>query len=149
MSSSNGEAIIPPSNNVARGLANYPAARKAGSFLFVSGCSSRQPDGTGDDLMFEHDAEVKPDGTVEFDIQKQTRGVIEKIKEVLKTAGASLENLVELNVFLTNMADYNGFNEVYNEYFTEQGGPARTTVAVKELPHPYIIIEIKGIALAP
>jgi 2-aminomuconate deaminase len=63
-----------------------------------------------------------------------------------------LEHLVDLTVFLVDMADYDGFNEVYNQYFDAVSGPTRTTVAVKELPCKppnRLLIEIKAVALAP
>ncbi|RIB28385.1 Endoribonuclease L-PSP/chorismate mutase-like protein, partial [Gigaspora rosea] len=67
-------------------------------------------------------------------IRAQTKAVIENIEIILKEAGASLKNIVDLTVFLVNMDDYPAFNEVYNTYFEAQTGPARTTVAVKQLP---------------
>jgi 2-aminomuconate deaminase len=63
-----------------------------------------------------------------------------------------LEHLVDLTVFLVDMADYDGFNEVYNQYFDAVSGPTRTTVAVKQLPCKppnRLLIEIKAVALAP
>ena len=45
--------------------------------------------------------------------------------------------------------DYNEFNQVYNEYFNAETGPSRTTVAVKQLPNPRLLIEIKSVALVP
>ena len=63
--------------------------------------------------------------------------------------GADLSNLIDLIVFLVDMKDYAGFNEVYNQYFKAETGPARTTVAVHQLPNPNLLIEIKATALAP
>jgi len=120
----------------------YPHIRRAGDFLFVSGASSRRPDKTfvgakADDL-----------GNVELDIRAQTRAVLEKISAILETEGATLSDLVELSAFLVNMNDFKGYNETYAEFFDENG-PARTTVAVHQLPHPHILIEIKAVAYAP
>jgi 2-aminomuconate deaminase len=67
---------------------------------------------------------------------------------ILKEAESSLEHVVDLTVFLTDMADYDEFNKVYNQYFDAKTGPTRTTVAVKQLPNPRLLIEIKAIALA-
>lgn len=67
----------------------------------------------------------------------------------MKQANASLENIIDLTVFLVDMKDYNGFNEVYNQFFDAQSGPSRTTVAVHQLPNPRLLIEIKAVALAP
>jgi 2-aminomuconate deaminase len=74
---------------------------------------------------------------------------IVSIALILKETGAGLENIVDLTVFLVDMRDYKAFNEVYNEYFAQETGPSRTTVAVKELPNPRLLIEIKAIALDP
>jgi 2-aminomuconate deaminase len=59
-----------------------------------------------------------------------------------------LPDVADVSAYLVNMADFAGYNEVYAEYFTEQG-PARTTVAVHQLPHPHLLIEIKVIAYKP
>ncbi|ONU32364.1 RidA family protein, partial [Burkholderia cenocepacia] len=59
-----------------------------------------------------------------------------------------LSNLVEISAFLVNMSDFGGYNEVYAEYFDESG-PARTTVAVHQLPHPHLLIEMKAVAYVP
>jgi 2-aminomuconate deaminase len=62
--------------------------------------------------------------------------------------GAKLSDVVEISSYLVNMNDFAGYNEVYNEYFNENG-PARTTVAVHQLPHPHLLIEMKAIAYKP
>ncbi len=129
--------------NRAGALANYPHARKANGFIFVSGVSSRRPDNT------HVGVNIHGDGTVERDIREQTRAVIENIRAILNAAGADLEHLVDLTVFLIDMADYPGMNAVYNEYFNAETGPTRTTVAVSRLPHPNLLIEIKAVAVDP
>ncbi|MFL9950002.1 RidA family protein [Paraburkholderia agricolaris] len=120
----------------------FPHVTRAGDFLFVSGTSSRRPDNTiagasADEL-----------GTVQLDIREQTRAVIENIRDILQSEGADLSNLVEISSFLVNMNDFGGYNAVYGEYFDETG-PTRTTVAVHQLPHPHLLIEMKAIAYAP
>ncbi|OAJ59523.1 2-aminomuconate deaminase [Paraburkholderia ginsengiterrae] len=120
----------------------FPHVTRAGDFLFVSGTSSRRPDNTiagasADEL-----------GTVQLDIREQTRVVIENIRDILQSEGADLSNLVEISSFLVNMNDFGGYNAVYGEYFDESG-PTRTTVAVHQLPHPHLLIEMKAIAYAP
>ena len=127
-------------NDRAQALAAYPHARKVGDFIFVSGISSRTVDNNYEGV------EVKPDGSLHLDIRKQTRAVIENIKAILEHAGSSLADLVDLTVFLVDMTDYAGMNEVYDEYFTREAGPSRTTVAVKQLPSPKLLIEIKSVA---
>lgn len=75
--------------------------------------------------------------------------MIENIAAILKAAGAGLEHVVDLTVFLVDMKDYKVFNEVYNQFFKADTGPSRTTVAVKELPSPKLLIEIKAVAMKP
>ena len=65
-----------------------------------------------------------------------------------RIAPASLDDLVEISTFLVDINDFGGYNQVYAEYFDETG-PTRTTVAVHQLPHPHLRIEIKAIAYAP
>ncbi len=87
-------------------------------------------------------------GTTSLDIRVQTRAVIENIGDILASAGAGLPDLVQVTTYLVNMNDFGGYNEVYAEYFDETG-PARTTVAVHQLPHPHLLIEIQAVALLP
>jgi 2-aminomuconate deaminase len=120
----------------------FPHVKRAGDYLFVSGTSSRRPDDTI--------AGVQADlhGSARLDIREQTRAVIENIGDILASVGAELTDAVEVSAYLVNMADFAGYNEVYAEYFNEQG-PARTTVAVHQLPHPHLLIEMKVIAYKP
>jgi 2-aminomuconate deaminase len=87
-------------------------------------------------------------GTVNLDIRTQTRTVIENIRDILQSVGADLNDLVEISTFLVNMNDFGGYNEVYGEFF-DFDGPARTTVAVHQLPHPHLLVEMKAIAYSP
>lgn len=120
----------------------FPHVVRAGDFLFVSGTSSRRPDNTF------VGASADAFGTATVDIRQQTRAVIENIRDILQAEGADLKNVVEITTFLVNMNDFGGYNEAYAEYFDE-GGPTRTTVAVHQLPHPLLAIEIKAVAYAP
>ena len=120
----------------------FPHVKRAGDFLFVSGTSSRRADN-----CFAG-AEVDAMGVLDADIRAQTRAVIENIKAILESAGAGLKDLVELSTYLVDMGDFKGYNEVYAEYF-DYDGPARTTVAVHQLPHPMLRIEIKAVAYKP
>src|SRR5271170_3884043 len=70
------------------------------------------------------------------------------ISDILSSMGAKLSDVVEISTYLVNMNDFAGYNEVYNEYFNEDG-PARTTVAVHQLPHPHLLIEMKAVAYQP
>ena len=87
-------------------------------------------------------------GTTTLDIREQTRAVIENIRDVLGAVGARLQDAVQLTTYLVSMNDFGGYNEVYGEYFDEHG-PTRTTVAVHQLPHPHLLIEIQVIAHLP
>jgi 2-aminomuconate deaminase len=120
----------------------FPQIVRAGDFLFVSGTSSRLPDNTF------VGASADGFGTATVDIRAQTHAVIENIRDILRVEGADLSNLVEVTAFRMNMNDFGGYNEVYAEYFDETG-PTRTSVAVHQLPHPLLTIEIKEIAYAP
>ena len=120
----------------------YPHIKRAGDFLFVSGTSARRADNS------IAGADVDELGTTRLDIRTQTRAVIENVRDILASAGADLNDIVEISTFLVNMNDFAGYNEVYGEYFDHQG-PARTTVAVHQLPHPHLLIEMKAVAYKP
>lgn len=120
----------------------YPHIKRAGDFLFVSGTSSRRADNT------IAGAEVDALGTTKLDIRAQTRAVIENVRDILATADATLLDVVEVTTYLVNMNDFAGYNEVYGEYF-DYNGPARTTVAVHQLPHPHLLIEVRAMAYKP
>ncbi|MEV7008304.1 RidA family protein [Streptosporangium sp. NPDC051022] len=120
----------------------FPHVKRAGDFIYVSGTSSRRPDNT------IAGAEADEFGTVKLDIAEQTRAVIDNIGDILAAAGAGLDDLVQLTAYLVNMNDFGGYNAVYAEYFDETG-PTRTTVAVHQLPHPHLLIEIQAVAYKP
>lgn len=120
----------------------FPHIKRAGDFLFVSGTSSRRPDNSF------AGAQADALGVTQLDIRVQTRTVIENIRDILKSAGADLSDLVEAQAFLVNMNDFGGYNEVWGEFF-DYDGPTRTTVAVHQLPHPHLLIEIKAVAYKP
>ena len=120
----------------------YPHVKRAGDFLFVSGTSARRADNT------IAGADADPLGTTRLDIREQTRAVIQNIRDILQSVGARLQDVVELSTYLVNMNDFAGYNEVYGEFFGYDG-PARTTVAVHQLPHPHLLIEIKATAYKP
>jgi 2-aminomuconate deaminase len=120
----------------------YPHIKRAGDFLFISGASARRADNS------IAGGEADASGTTRLDIRLQTRAVIENIRDILQSAGAGLQDLVEICTYLVNMNDFAGYNEVYGEFFGYDG-PARTTVAVHQLPHPHLLIEIKATAYKP
>ena len=107
----------------------YPHARRVGSMLFLSGIGPRKP-GTGE----------IPQG-----IEAQTRSAIENVRVILEEAGSSLEKVLDVTVYLTDMKrDFDRFNRIYAEYFVKVQ-PTRTTVGVDSLPTP-IDVELKVIA---
>ena len=126
----------------AKPLANYPHIKRMGDFLFVSGTSARQKDNTVRGAIRDSA------GKLQLDIREQTAGVIENIRDILASCGADLSDLCEVTVFLVDIADFAAYNDVYNMYFTA-AGPTRTTVAVRALPRPDLVIEMKAIAYKP
>jgi len=131
-----GEAHVVAGKATPRG--RFPHIKVVGDFAYVSGTSSRRPDNTfvGVDLV---------DGVKVLDIAKQTAAVIENISDILNSVGFALTDLVQVTSYLADMADFDAYNQVYGEYFDETG-TTRTTVAVKELPHPDLLIEITAVA---
>ncbi len=119
----------------------YPHLRSVGDFVFISGTSARRADNTiaGAEAIDEM-------GTKRLDIAQQTRAVLENIKDLLAEVNLSLGDVVDVTTFLVNMNDFGGYNAAYAEYFDPATGPARTTVAVHQLPHPDLLIEIKATA---
>jgi len=120
------------SSRAPRPVGPYPHARRFGDLLFLSGIGPRHR---------ETDA-------VAEGIEAQTRSCIENAKAILEDAGSSLERVIDVTVFLTDMArDFAAFNRVYGDYFG-MIRPTRTTVGVVALPTP-ISIELKIVAEAP
>lgn len=120
----------------------YPHIKRAGDFLFVSGTSARLADNT------IAGAQVDEFGTTNLDIREQTKAVIENLRDILGSMGAQLRDVVEITTYLVNMNDFAGYNEIYGQFFGADG-PARTTVAVHQLPHPHLLIEIRATAYKP
>ena len=119
----------------------YPHARKVGDLLFLSGVGPRK---AGQDNI--PGVTLTASGEIEdYDIETQCHSVFENIRFILEAAGSSWENIVDVQVFLTNMKDdFKTYNKIYAEYFKENQ-PCRTTIEIKSLPTP-IAIELKIIA---
>ncbi|CAM1353133.1 RidA family protein [Tenacibaculum insulae] len=119
----------------------YPHVKVVGDFIFVSGTSSRRSDNTiaGVELVDEMN-------TKKLDAEIQTREVLKNIDKTLQTVGASIKDVVDVTSFLVNMNDFAGYNKAYAEFFEKETGPTRTTVAVHQLPHPDLVVEIKVVA---
>lgn len=126
----------------ARPRGSFPHVKQVGDFIFVSGTSSRRADDSFAGV------EVDASGAASLDIREQTRAVIRNIGDILQNVGASLEDVVDVSTFLVDMKDFNAYNEVYSEFF-DYDGPTRTTIAVRELPHPHLLIEMKAVAHKP
>ena len=75
--------------------------------------------------------------------------MLENICTQLTDLGADRGDLVDVTCYLVSMTDFGRFNEIYNSYFNATTGPTRTKVAVHQLPHPYILVEIKVTAFKP
>ena len=110
--------------------APYSQAIKANGFVFVSGQLSLRP---GDKELSAGD------------IGAQTEQVFANLRASLEAAGTSLDNLVKTTVFLQNLEDFAGMNEVYSKHVGERP-PARSTVEVAKLPSG-ALVEIEAIAL--
>ena len=119
----------------------YPHTKRVGDFIFVSGTSSRRTDNTiaGVEIIDEM-------GTKRLNIEAQTRAVLDNIASNLEKEGATLADVVDVTTFLVNMNDFAGYNKAYAEFFDKETGPTRTTVAVHQLPHPDLVVEIKVMA---
>jgi len=106
----------------------YSQAIKIGNMIFTSGQIALTPNGE----------------FLDVDIKTQTRQVCENLKAVLNAAGADIKNVVKTTIFLADINDFAAVNEVYGDYFSHK--PARSTVAVKELPKG-AKVEIECIAI--
>lgn len=135
-------------NNAPKPVGSYPHARRVGDLLFLSGVGPRVA-GSGENDSQVPGLELSPDGRViKYNMAMQVHAVFANVKAVLEASGSSWEELVDVTVFLTNMAeDFAEFNRIYAEYFSDLGDnrPCRTTLEVNCLPTP-IAIELKCIA---
>jgi 2-iminobutanoate/2-iminopropanoate deaminase len=118
-------------DNAPKAIGPYEQAIKANGFIYTAGQIPIDP---------------KTGNFVEGGITAQTRQVLENLKAVLEAGGSSLDRVVKATVFLKNMADFAAMNEVYAQYLGS-AKPARSTVAVAELPRG-ALIEIDLVALA-
>ncbi|MDX1550468.1 MAG: RidA family protein [Lysobacter spongiicola] len=121
-------------------VGHYPHARRVGNLLMLSGIGPRDPK-TNAIVGNVHDA----DGNlVSYDIDAQTRAVFANVRAVLEASSARWEDLVDVTVYLTDMAaDFKRYNAVWAEYFPDAASaPCRTTLGISALPTP-IAIELK------
>ena len=124
-------------------VGQYPHARRVGDLLFLSGIGPRDP-ASNAIVGNVHDAEGR---LISYDIDAQCRAVFANVRAVLKASGARWEDLVDVTVYLTDMAhDFKTYNQVWAEYFPDPAAaPCRTTLGITSLPTP-IAIELKCIA---
>ena len=126
-----------------RAVGSYPHARRVGDLLFLSGIGPR--DAATDAILGNvHDASGR---LISYDIDSQTRAVFANVRAVLQASGASWEDLIDVTVYLTDMArDFAAYNAVWAEYFPDpDNAPCRTTLGITALPTP-IAIELKCVA---
>jgi len=122
----------------------YPHARRVGNLLFLSGVGPRDPR-TNAIVGNVYDTEGR---LLSYDIDAQCRAVFANVRAILHASGANWEDLVDVTVYLTDMAhDFAAYNRVYAEYFTA-AQPCRTTLGITALPTP-IAIELKCVAALP
>ena len=125
-------------------VGSYPHARRVGNLLFLSGIGPRDP---ASDAIAGN--EYFADGRVrKYDIEAQARAVFANVQAVLMASGAGWEDLVDVTVYLTDMAgDFKAYNRVWAEHFPDPASaPCRTTLGITALPTP-IAIELKCIAV--
>lgn len=117
-------------NQAPDAIGPYSQAIKCGGLVFTSGQIPINP----------------ASGNVEAEtIEAQAEQVMKNLGAVLKEAGSSFEKVVKTTCFLSDMADFAAFNEVYRKYMTEK--PARSCVAVKQLPKN-VLVEVEAVAEA-
>jgi len=126
-----------------RPLSTYPYAVRAQGLIFCSGQGARDPF-----TNLEAGIERADSGEVRHhDIAKQMQACLRNLEATLVAADATLGDLLEIMVFLKEMADYDAMNGVYAQWFPS-GGPARTTIGVADLPGDNFV-EVRAVALAP
>ena len=129
-----------------KAVGHYPHARRVGNLLFLSGIG---PPSAGDDSSPGNEVDDYG-GLRSYDIVAQCHSVFANVRAVLEASGARWEDLVDVTVYLTDMArDFRAYNRVWAEYFPDAAcAPCRTTLGITALPTP-IAIELKCVAAIP
>ena len=137
-------------SNAPQPVGLYPAARKVGNLLFVSGIGPRLPKSAPAASSVPGLALDAAGNYQSFDFEAQVHSVMANVRTVLEENGAKWSDLVDVTVFLTDMRrDFSAFNRLYAEYFADVNPrPCRTTGEVGALPTP-IAVELKVIAVLP
>ena len=127
-----------------RPVGAYPHARRVGDLLFLSGIGPRDPASNAVPGNVQ-DAEGR---LISYDIDQQARAVFANVRAVLQASGARWEDLVDVTVYLTDMArDFKDYNAAWAEHFPDPAtAPCRTTLGITALPTP-IAIELKCVAV--
>lgn len=127
-------------------VGSYPHAKRVGQLLFLSGIGPRSPD----DNSIPGNVAEQSGALLRYDIGLQTHQVMRNVEAVLKASGLGLSNLVDVTVYLTNMADdFKTYNAIWAQYFPiVSAAPCRTTLGISALPTP-IAIELKCTAVYP
>ena len=126
-----------------KAVGSYPHARRVGNTLYLSGIGPRSP---ADNTIPGN--EYFADGRLhKYDIEAQTRAVFANVRAVLDASGARWDDLVDVTVYLTDMArDFKAYNAIWAEHFPDAASaPCRTTLGISALPTP-IAIELKCVA---
>ena len=124
--------LVSPSLSTPRGIMSHGVKVPAGNLVFVSGQVARNAEG-----------ELVGKG----DIKAQTRQALENVKSMLETAGATMDDVVKVTVFVTNVEEhYSQIHEARAEYF-KKDYPASTMVEVQALVNPDMLIEIEAVAV--
>ncbi len=114
--------------NAPEAIGPYSQAIAIGNLVFTSGQIPINP----------------TNGNIEADtIKEQTEQVCKNLSAVLEAAGSNLEKVIKTTCFLSDMSNFISFNEIYGKYFI--GKPARSCVAVKELPKN-VLVEVEAVA---
>jgi len=127
-----------------KAVGHYPHARQVGNLLFLSGIGPRTAaDNSIPGNVYRDDYSLES-----YDISAQCHSVFANVKAVLKASGADFSDLVDVTVYLTNMAnDFKTYNSIWAEYFPNAAlAPCRTTLGITALPTP-IAIELKCTAV--
>jgi 2-aminomuconate deaminase len=127
-------------------VGHYPHARRVGDLLFLSGIGPRSPQDNSIPGNL-HDAAGE---LIDYDMALQCHAVFANVRAVLEACGADWSSLVDVTVYLTDMArDFKIYNRIWAEYFPDPAtAPCRTTLGISALPTP-IAIELKCVAMAP
>lgn len=141
-SQNSGTGII-QSDSAPEPVGAYPHARRVGDLLFLSGVGPRAK---GKKEIPGVNLDSKGNIT-SYDVTVQTQSVIANVKSILEAAGSSLDKIIDIQVYLTNMKqDFPIFNKIYAEHFGKIQA-TRTTIEVGSLPTP-IAVEFKVVARA-